>query len=269
MPITDLCPGRLCPPAERPRLSLWSPLWLPAPLALTQAPGRSPGPHSSSRTPGAPVPATWASAPLCRERQLLPPSCCRPHPPSIPSSNVSPSVPTTSPSSVTTSGSPTRGPDSAAASRGSPPRGPLLAGTGGGAVTGKETQAGAVNKAHSGGAGVTGCDQTPLATSSGGHLTGSPESPNCGQAGSGSLGRAGHHPAGGATSGHSLGSQVGHSLGRVSAHTRSPPPTQTHQESPSLSSVTVLGSCSDWASALRMRRGRAGPAPPPGARDGW
>ena len=179
LPITDLWPGRLCPPAKRPRLSLWSPLWLPAPLALTQAPGWSPGPHSSSCTPGAPVPTTWASAPLCREQQLLPPSCCRPHTPSIPSSNVSPSVPTTSPSSVTTSGSPTRGPNSAAASRGTPPRGPLLAGTGGGAVTGKETQAGAVNKAHSGGAGVTGCDQTPLVTSSGGHWTGSPESPNC------------------------------------------------------------------------------------------
>ena len=226
-------------------------------------PWLEPGPHSSSCTPGAPVPTTWASAPLCREQQLLPPSCCRPHTPSIPSSNVSPSVPTTSPSSVTTSGLPTRGPDSAAASRGSPPRGPLLAGTGGGAVTGKETQAGAVNKAHSGGAGVTGCDQTPLVTNSGGHWTGSPESPNCSpraepqaatQRGRGSPPWAAKWET-----------PWGESVPAPAA--RSPP--QTHQESPFLSSMTVLGSCSDWASALRMRRGRAGPAPPPGSRDGW
>ena len=135
--------------------------------------------------------------------------------------------------------------------------------------TGKGTQAGTGNRAPSGGTRATSCDQTPLATGSGGHCPGSPESPNFGQGGSGSQGQAGSHAPGGATSGHSegqgvasLGSQVGDSLGRVSVPhpQRDPPPRLTgraHLVSDVLGACSALGVCTEGAQG----QGRPGPAP--------
>ena len=193
LPLADSWPGRLCPPAER------AAAWSPEPSVAPQRLGSGPRPlawcsgRSPPFLPGFRVsqsPATLGLCPSAGSAGFLPSFPLPVRTPSIPSSNVSlgatfpPSQGLVFPSSVSLSVLPTShlwNLTQLPLHEAPPPRDPWLTSAGGGAVTGKGTQAGAGNGAHSGRGRGTSCDQTPLTARSGGRQPRSWESPNHGR----------------------------------------------------------------------------------------
>lgn len=159
-----------------PLLGLLSPLWLPSTLVLGQAPGPVLWALTTLPSWNAPQsPATPAFAPLPGAKASFPPAACPARlpypaqmsalvPPSrLPRGSLHSSV---SPSVLLTSHLWTL--IQLPLHEAPPPRDPLLTSAGGGAVTGKGSQAAAGNVAHSGGLRGASYDQTPLTARSGG-----------------------------------------------------------------------------------------------------